>query len=92
MKKSILLMLGPLSGHFNGVEYLADDGVGSYVFGLSLIGQSNAMAQYVEANSPYVFWNNITPSLDESIGFGCQCKVDTGTWRRAIIDHSTDIT
>ena len=62
-------------GHFNLIQYLADDFVRSHITCFSLISQADTVTQYIMCHSTHIFRNNITATFDESITAGSQCQV-----------------
>ena len=56
------------SGYFDFVEYAGDDFVGGDVLSLSLVGETDTVAEHVVGNGAYIFGHHIAASVDKGVG------------------------
>ena len=62
-------------GYFDVIQNICNYIFRSNIFSFGFIGQSNAVAQHIVANSPYIFGNYKSPVLDKCISFGCLARL-----------------
>ena len=59
-------------GHFNLIQYLADDFIRCHIAGFCLVSQADTVAKYVVCHSAHILRNDITAALDERVATGSQ--------------------
>ena len=74
-------------GHFNLIQYFADDFIRSHITCFSFISQTDAVAQYIMCHGAHIFRDNIATAFDESITACRQCQIDRCTRGTAESDH-----
>ncbi len=75
------------SRHLHLIDHLRDNLLARDVRSLSLVTQSDAMAQHVVSHGTNVLWHHVAPTLDERIRTSCFRQVDRRTGRTAERNH-----